>query len=51
MRNVIIWATVASGIVAAYLMFRRGESLGTIVSQSTEHPVGTLVDEAQRAMG
>ncbi len=49
MRNVIFWATVASGVIAAYLMIRRGEDLGTIAHESIEHPVGSLVREAQIA--
>lgn len=46
-RNLLFWATVASGVVAAYLMYRRGERLSTIAQQSIQHPVGSLVREAQ----
>lgn len=49
MRNVIIWATVAAGAIAAYLMYRRGESFGKIASDSVQHPVSSLVREAQNA--
>ncbi|HEX3662917.1 MAG TPA: hypothetical protein VHU89_15890 [Acidobacteriaceae bacterium] len=49
MRNFIFWATVASGAIAAYLMFRRGEDLSTIAHESIEHPVGSLIREAQEA--
>ena len=48
-RSVIFWATVAAGAVAAYLMFRRGESLGTIARETVQHPVGSLIHEAQNA--
>lgn len=45
MRKFIFWATVASGVAAAYLMLRRGESFSTAVSQTLAHPVGTLATE------
>lgn len=49
LRNAIFWGTVAAGAVAAYLMVRRGESLGTIARETLQHPVGSLVREAQNA--
>ncbi|HTV14481.1 MAG TPA: hypothetical protein VME68_07185 [Acidobacteriaceae bacterium] len=49
MKNVWFWTTVAAGALAAYLMFRRGESLGTIAREAVAHPVGSLVKEAQNA--
>lgn len=49
MRKLLFWATIASGAVAAYLMFKRGESLGTIADRAIAHPVGTLLDELKRA--
>lgn len=45
MRKLIVWGSVLSGVVAAYLMYRRGESLGTIAKRTTLHPVGSLVSE------
>ena len=45
MRRVLFWATVASGAVAAYLMMRRGESIGTIAQRAIGNPVGSLVSE------
>ncbi|MGC2639799.1 MAG: hypothetical protein WA294_21630 [Acidobacteriaceae bacterium] len=50
MKNVWFWATVAAGAVAAYLMYRRGESFGTIARESIQHPVSSLIDEAQNAV-
>ena len=47
MRNVILYATVISGIVAAYLMYRRGESLGTIAKRTITNPVGSLMSEVK----
>ena len=45
MRRVLLWATVASGILAAYLMYRRGETLGASVMQASAHPVGELANQ------
>jgi uncharacterized protein (DUF697 family) len=50
MRKVILFATVASGFVAAYLMYRRGESLGSIARQTVTDPVGSLVSEVKNAV-
>lgn len=49
MKNAIFWGTVAAGAIAAYLMYRRGESFTTIARESVQHPVGSLVREAQNA--
>lgn len=48
MRRLLFWATIASGAIAAYLMFKRGESLGTIASEATTHPFSTLAHELKR---
>ena len=47
MKKVILFATVASGFVAAYLMYRRGESLGSIAKQTMTNPVGSLISEVE----
>jgi len=47
MRRVILFATVASGFLAAYLMYRRGEFLGSIAKQAITNPVGSLVSEVK----
>jgi hypothetical protein len=47
MKKVILFATVASGFVAAYLMYRRGESLGSIAKQAMTNPVGSLISEVK----
>lgn len=49
MRNAIFWVTVASGVVAAYLMIRRGERLNTVAHESIEHPIGSLLRETKLA--
>jgi hypothetical protein len=47
MRKAIFYATVISGFIAAYLMYRRGESLGAIAKQAIINPVGSLVSEVK----
>jgi hypothetical protein len=42
--------TVVSGLVAAYLMYRPGESLGAIAKQTIRNPVGSLVSEVTNAV-
>jgi hypothetical protein len=48
--KLILSATVISGIVAAYLMYRRGESLGTIARRTIPNPVGSLVSEVKNSV-
>jgi hypothetical protein len=50
MRKVIFYATILSGCVAAYLMYRRGESFGAIAKQAITNPVGSLVSEVKNAV-
>jgi hypothetical protein len=45
--KIIFYATVASGFVAAYLMYRRGESLVSIAGKTVTNPVGSLVSEVK----
>jgi hypothetical protein len=47
---VILFATFASGIVAAYLMYKRGESLPTIARRAITNPVGSLLTEVKDAV-
>jgi hypothetical protein len=49
MRKLLFYATVVSGVVAAVLMLRRGESLPTIAREATQNPVGALASELQSA--
>jgi hypothetical protein len=50
MSKLILYATIASGIIAAYLMYRRGESLGTIAKQAVTNPVGSLMSEVKNKL-
>jgi adenylyl- and sulfurtransferase ThiI len=49
MRRFIVWATVASGVVAAYLMLRRGAPVTEVALKSVGNPVGSLVNELKTA--
>ncbi len=50
MRRLIVWASLISGVVAAYLMYKRGESLGNIAQKATTNPIGTLATEIKNAI-
>ncbi len=47
LRKMFVVATIASGAVAAYLMYKRGESLPAIAVKAVTNPVGSLVSEMQ----
>jgi hypothetical protein len=50
MSKLILFATIASGVIAAYLMYRRGEPLGTIAKQAITNPVGSLMTEVKNKL-
>ena len=45
LRKLFVLATIISGVAAAYLMYRRGESLGAIAARTITNPVGSLISE------
>jgi hypothetical protein len=45
MKRLFFWGTIFSGAAAAYLMYRRGESLGTIATKTISNPIGSLTNE------
>ena len=49
MKRALFWGTIAAGAIAAYLMYRRGEGMGTIAVRAVTNPVGSLVSELQTA--
>lgn len=49
LEKTLFWATVLSGLAAAYMMYRRGESLGTSLQRATRHPFGELAGEIKTA--
>ena len=50
LQTLILFATVVSGFVAAYLMYRRGESLRSIAKHTITNPVGSLVSEVKNSV-
>ena len=48
--KILFYASIASGLVAAYLMYRRGESLGTIARRTITNPVGSMISEVKDAV-
>jgi len=48
--KVVLYATVVSGFVAAYLMYRRGESMVSIAKKTVTNPVGSLVSEVKNVV-
>jgi hypothetical protein len=46
----IVFATVLSGVVAAYLMYRRGESFLSIAKQTAANPIGSMVAEVKNVL-
>ena len=50
MKKIIVIGMVVSGIVAAYLMYRRGESMPSIAKRNVTNPVGSLVSEVKNAV-
>jgi hypothetical protein len=49
MKRILFWGTIAAGAVAAYMMYRRGEPMGTIAVRAVTNPVGSLYSELQEA--
>ncbi len=50
MKRLIFWCTIAAGATAAYLMYRRGESVVTIAQRIITNPVGTFTAEVRQAI-
>ena len=50
MKKAIFYATVIARFIAAYMMYRRGESLGTIAKQTITNPVGSFVSEVKNTV-
>jgi hypothetical protein len=45
MRRILVWTTIVSGVVAAYLLYRRGVPLPQIAEDVTSHPIRSMVNE------
>jgi hypothetical protein len=48
-RKLIVWGSVISGVVAAYLMYKRGTPILDIAKKTITNPVGSLVTELRGA--
>ena len=48
MRKAFFWITIASGAVAAYLMYKRGKSVDDIASTVIKDPFGSLFNEMKQ---
>jgi hypothetical protein len=49
-KKLLVLATAICGTAAAYLMYRRGESLGAIAIKTVTNPMGTLASEVGNAV-
>ena len=49
MRKLIFWTTILSGGVAAYLMLKKGESVGQVAKEVLQNPIGSLVNQVRSA--
>ena len=49
MKKLIFWASVLSGVGAAYLMYKRGASVGDIAKKAVTNPIGTFASEVKNA--
>ncbi len=47
MRKFFFYATIASGALAAYLLFKRGVPVTEIAQDVLQNPFGTLVHELE----
>jgi hypothetical protein len=50
LRKLIVAGMVISGVVAAILMYRRGESFFGIARKAITNPVGSLISEVETAV-
>lgn len=49
-QKLIAGATMAAGVIAAYLMYRRGESIFGIARKTILNPVGSFASEVENAV-
>jgi len=49
MKKLLLWGTALSGLTAAYLMYRRGESLSSIAKKAGLHPISSLFNELKQS--
>jgi hypothetical protein len=49
MRRIITVGSIVAGVVAAYIMYKRGTPVTTIAKKTITNPVGSLVTELKNA--
>lgn len=50
MKRLSFYLTLVAGATAAYLMYRRGESLPKIARKAMLNPIGTFASEIKQAL-
>ena len=50
MKRLVFWGTIAAAATAAYLMYKRGESLPSIAQRVVSNPLGSFSAEVRRAI-
>lgn len=50
MKRLAFWLPVIAGAAAAYLMYRRGESLPKIAQKTIFNPIGSFTSEVKQAL-
>ena len=50
MKRLSFWLTILAGGAAAYLMYKRGESLPNIAKSAMTNPLGTFAKEVKQVM-
>ncbi len=50
MKRLTFWLTILAGGTAAYLMYRRGESLPNIARKAVTNPFGSFTAEVKQAL-
>ncbi|HLI77044.1 MAG TPA: hypothetical protein VKV02_08865 [Acidobacteriaceae bacterium] len=50
MKRLSFWLTVIAGATAAYLMYRRGESIPSIAKSAMTNPLGTFAAEVKQVL-
>lgn len=50
MRKLFIWGSIATGVIGAYLMYRRGVPVKDILQETLRHPVRSFATEVKNAV-
>ena len=50
MKKLIFWGTLGAGVVAAYMMVKRGAPLTEVLTKTLRNPFGALGNELHEAL-